>query len=47
MYERHLIGGNSNGGFYVYLDMPIADSLEDFLKKFINDNEYYINLIEE
>ncbi|MDR7241923.1 SMI1/KNR4 family protein [Priestia megaterium] len=30
-----------------YLDTPIADSLEDFFKKFINDNEYYINLIEE
>ncbi|QTL47318.1 MULTISPECIES: SMI1/KNR4 family protein [Priestia] len=30
-----------------YLDTPIGDSLEDFLKKFINDNEYYIDLIEE
>ncbi|USL40246.1 SMI1/KNR4 family protein [Priestia megaterium] len=30
-----------------YLDTPTGDSLEDFLKKFINDNEYYIDLIEE
>jgi len=30
-----------------YFDIQIADSLEDFFKKFLNDNEYYINLIED
>ncbi|MEB2275515.1 SMI1/KNR4 family protein [Bacillus sp. ILBB4] len=30
-----------------YLDKPIADSLEDFFKKFINDNKYYMDLIKE
>jgi len=30
-----------------YMDTPIADSLEDFFKKFIDDNEYYMDLIEE
>ncbi|MGG3927061.1 SMI1/KNR4 family protein [Metabacillus fastidiosus] len=30
-----------------YFDTQIADSLEDFFKKFLNDNEYYIDLIEE
>jgi len=28
-----------------YFDVPIASSLEDFFKKFLNNNEYYINLI--
>ncbi|AMQ07065.1 MULTISPECIES: SMI1/KNR4 family protein [Sporosarcina] len=30
-----------------YFDIQIAESLEDFFKKFPNDNEYYIDLIEE
>src|SRR5699024_8369638 len=29
-----------------YMDIQIAESLEDFFKKFINDNEYYINMNE-
>lgn len=30
-----------------YFDIQIAESLEDFLKKFLNNNEYYIDLIED
>ncbi len=30
-----------------YLDIQIAASLEDFFEMFSNDNEYYIDLIEE
>jgi len=30
-----------------YFDIQIAKSLEDFFKKFLNDNEYYIDLIED
>src|SRR5699024_1271066 len=30
-----------------YMDNQIAESLEDFFKKFINDNEYYINMNED
>lgn len=30
-----------------YMDIQIAESLEDFFKKFINDNEYYINMNED
>ncbi|OAB38854.1 SMI1/KNR4 family protein [Paenibacillus glacialis] len=29
-----------------YFDTQIADSLEDFFEKFLNDNEYYMDLIE-
>src|SRR5699024_7736682 len=30
-----------------YMDNKIAESVEDFFKKFINDNEYYINMNED
>ncbi|MDD9795831.1 SMI1/KNR4 family protein [Priestia megaterium] len=54
--EDKLIFFEVNEGIYIsldlklpnnpvfYFDTQIADSLEDFLKKFINDNEYYIDL---
>lgn len=29
-----------------YFDTQIADSLEDFFKKFLDNNEYYVELIE-
>lgn len=57
--ENKLIFFEVNEGVYIslelqlvnnpvfYLDIQIATSLEDFFKKFINDNEYYIDLIEE
>ncbi|MGG3193087.1 MULTISPECIES: SMI1/KNR4 family protein [Priestia] len=57
--ESKLIFFEVNEGVYIsldltlphnpvfYMDTPIADSLEDFLKKFIDDNEYYMDLIEE
>lgn len=30
-----------------YFDTQIAESLEDFFKKFLNNNEYFIELIED
>ncbi|MFB6468865.1 SMI1/KNR4 family protein [Cytobacillus sp. Hz8] len=30
-----------------YFDIQIAESLEDFFKKFLNNNEYYLDLIED
>ncbi|URT71217.1 SMI1/KNR4 family protein [Cytobacillus firmus] len=30
-----------------YFDTQIAESLEDFFKKFLNNNEYFIDLIED
>lgn len=30
-----------------YFDIQIAESLEDFFKRFLNNNEYYIKLIED
>ncbi|MFY2157700.1 SMI1/KNR4 family protein [Cytobacillus firmus] len=30
-----------------YFDIQIAESLEDFFKKFLNNNEYFIDLIED
>jgi antitoxin YxxD len=30
-----------------YFDIQIAESLEDFFKKFLSNNEYYIDLIED
>ncbi|MEC1105119.1 SMI1/KNR4 family protein [Bacillus velezensis] len=57
--ENKLIFFEVNEGVYIsinlqlennpifYFDTQIAESLEDFLKKFLNDNEYYIDLIED
>ncbi|WP_342472632.1 SMI1/KNR4 family protein [Metasolibacillus sp. FSL H7-0170] len=57
--ENKLIFFELNEGIYIslelqlvnnpvfYFDIQIAASLEEFFKKFINDNEYYIDLIEE
>ncbi|USY32486.1 SMI1/KNR4 family protein [Bacillus velezensis] len=55
--ENKLIFFEVNEGVYIsidlqlannpifYFDTQIAESLEDFFKKFLNDNEYYIDLI--
>ncbi len=57
--EDKLIFFEVNEGIYIsidlqlvnnpiyYFDIQIAESLEDFLKKFLNNNEYYIDLIED
>lgn len=57
--ENKLIFFEVNEGVYIsidlqlennpifYFDTQIAESLEDFFKKFLNDNEYYIDLIED
>jgi hypothetical protein len=57
--ENKLIFFEVNEGVYIsldlqlvgnpvfYFDIQIAESLEDFFKKFLNDNEYYIDLVEE
>ncbi|WLV24506.1 SMI1/KNR4 family protein [Aciduricibacillus chroicocephali] len=55
--EDKLIFFEVNEGIYIsldlqlvnnpifYFDVQIAESLEDFFKKFLDDNEYYIDLI--
>lgn len=57
--ENKLIFFEVNEGVYIsidlqlannpifYFDTQIAESLEDFFKKFLNDNEYFIDLIED
>ncbi|EMI14279.1 hypothetical protein C883_814 [Bacillus stratosphericus LAMA 585] len=57
--ENKLIFFEVNEGVYIsldlklvnnpvyYFDTQIAESLEDFFKKFLNNNEYYLDLIED
>ncbi|WP_113928096.1 SMI1/KNR4 family protein [Bacillus sp. P14.5] len=57
--EDKLIFFEVNEGIYIsidlqlvnnpiyYFDIQIAESLDDFFKKFLNNNEYFIDLIED
>jgi len=57
--EDKLIFFEVNEGIYIsldlklennpvyYFDFQIASSLEDFFRKFINDNEYFLDLLED